>query len=68
MWKANGGNVDPFTIDVTGSAPDSIRDKGGCQMSIYLFHVEQDKYQMNSPVLGQRAQTIPFQPLSLGLY
>ena len=68
MWKANGGDAHPFTIEVSGSAPDSVRDKGGCQMTLYLFHVEQDKFQMNSPVLGKRAQTVPFQPLSLDLY
>jgi len=68
MWKANGGDVNQFTIEVSGSAPDSVREKGGCQMTLYLFHVEQDKFQMNSPVLGKRAQTVPFQPLSLDLY
>lgn len=68
MWKKNGGDVDQFTIHVSGSAPDTVRDSGGCQLSLYLFHVEQDKFQMNSPVMGARAQPIPFQPLSLNLY
>jgi uncharacterized protein (DUF2132 family) len=68
LWKANGGDADPFTIEVTGLAPDSVRDKGHCQLSLYLFHVEQDKFQMNSPLLSKRAQTIPSQPLSLNLY
>jgi hypothetical protein len=68
MWKKNGGDVDHFTIEVSGSAPDTVRDSGVCQLSLYLFHVEQDKFQMNSPVMGARAQPIPFQPLSLNLY
>jgi hypothetical protein len=68
LWKANGGDADLFPIAISGSAPETVRDKGGCQLSLYLFHVEQDRYQMNSPVLGKRAQPIPFQPLSLNLY
>jgi hypothetical protein len=68
MWKANGGDVDKFTINVSGSAPETVRDAGGCQLSLYLFHVEQDQFQMNSPVMGPRAQPVPFQPLSLNLY
>ncbi len=68
LWKANGGDADLFPIAISGSAPETVRDKGGCQLSLYLFHVEQDKFQMNAPVLGKRAQPIPFQPLSLNLY
>src|SRR5579859_6971591 len=68
LWKANGGDADLFPIAISGSAPETVRDKGGCQLSLYLFHAEQDKYQMNAPVLDKRAQTIAFQPLSLNLY
>lgn len=71
-----------FTINVSGSAPDSVRNSGACELSVYLFHVGADKYQRNSPVtpprlpppfpVDPRAQTqvpvIPFQPLSLDLY
>lgn len=69
-----------FTIVVSGSAPDSVRDAGNCQLSLYLFHISQDKFQRNSPVTPPRfplpddpfAQTqvprIPFQPLSLDLF
>jgi len=62
------GEVNQFAINVTGAAPDTVRDLGGCQLSVYLFHVTQDPYQRNSPVVGPRAQTIPTQPLSLNLY
>jgi hypothetical protein len=57
-----------FTIDITGSAPDSVRSDGDCQLSVYLLHVESDKYQKNSPVTGPRVPPIPGQPLSLNLY
>ncbi len=59
-----------FTINVAGSAPESVRTDGGCQLSVYLFHVSQDRFQRNSPVTGsrERVPVIPFQPLSLELY
>ena len=60
----------PITIGVTGNAPDVLRDGGGCQLSLYLFHVALNPYQRNTPVVGDRkqVQTTPFQPLSLDLY
>src|ERR1700731_285580 len=66
--KDNGLASLPFNVAVSGSAPDSVREDGECQLTLYLFHVEQDKSQMNSPVLGKRALTVPFQPLGLNLY
>jgi hypothetical protein len=78
LWKNNGGEVDRFAINITGAAPDTVRELGDCQLSVYLFHVNPDPYQRNSPVTGPRpqptpqvplrAQMIPFQPLSLDLY
>jgi hypothetical protein len=78
LWKSNGGDVDQFAISISGAAPDTVRELGDCQLSLYLFHVSQNAYQRNSPVTGprpqpvppvpQRAQTIPFQPLSLDLF
>jgi hypothetical protein len=67
LWTATNPQ---FNIAVAGSAPDSVRAAGGCQLSVYLFHVSQDKYQRNSPVTGtrERVPVIPFQPLSLNLY
>jgi hypothetical protein len=72
----------PFTIKISGSAPDSVRANGDCQLSLYLFHVAADRYQRNSPVtpprlpppfpFNPRAQTqvppVPAHPLSLDLY
>jgi hypothetical protein len=72
LWAPpdGGGNgeVNKFTIDITGAAPDTVRSLGQCQLSLYLFHVTPDPYQRNSPVVGPRAQPIPAQPLSLDLY
>jgi hypothetical protein len=66
----------PFDIDVTGMAPDAIRENGNgkCQLSLYLFHVAADRFQRNSPVsnpyTGQatRAPVSLSQPLGLELY
>jgi len=63
-----GGGINKFNINITGAAPDTVRADGGCQLSLYLFHVAQDPYQRNSPVLGPRVQPVPQQPLSLNLY
>lgn len=75
LWQ-----IDPtgqFTINVTGLPPDEIRKlPDGCHLSLYLFHISQDKYQRNSAVTGPftsggnitRVQRIPYQPLSLDLY
>lgn len=56
------------TFNVSGAAPDSVRDASGVQVSLYLFHVEADPQYRNTPVLGPRAQPLPFHPLSLNLY
>jgi len=64
LWET----IDRFTIQVTGNPPDALRAAGDCQLSLYLFHVESDKFQKNSPVTGASTPPIPFQPLSLNLY
>ena len=53
---------------VSGNPPDKVSKEGGSQLSIYLFHIESDKFQKNSPVSGARDSKIPSQPLSLNLY
>lgn len=58
----------PPTITVSASSPDAVRRASGCQLTFYLFHVDQDPHHRNSPVTGPRAVPIPFQPLSLNLY
>jgi hypothetical protein len=78
LWTTLGSTAPTFTIKFSGSAPDSVRDQGDCQVSVYLLHVQPDRYQRNSPVtgtranqnppIGQRVPPIPFQPLSLDLF
>jgi hypothetical protein len=62
---------------VSGSMPESVREESGCQLTLYLFHVSQDPYQLNVPMnLPQNALVpppastyrIPFLPLSLDLH
>jgi Pvc16 N-terminal domain len=53
---------------LSGVMPDAVRNLSGCQLTFSLFHVTEDKFQRNSPLLNRRAQTIPFQPMSLNLY
>src|ERR1700694_180015 len=64
-----------FTIGVTGNAPDVARGAQGCNLSVYLYHVQKDAYQSNAlntnPALipgFPRAQRFPLQPLSLDLF
>jgi hypothetical protein len=64
LWAS----ISSFTINVTGNPPDTLRDAGECQLSLYLFHVESDKFQKNAPVGVSRDAQIPSQPLSLNLY
>jgi hypothetical protein len=52
LWTVNGGTIPKFTIELSGSMPESVRDGGGCQVSLYLYHVSPDKHQRNSPAVG----------------
>jgi hypothetical protein len=63
--------IDPtkkFTINFTGLPPTEARQLGGCQVSLYLFHVAPNAAHGNTFPLGGRARTIPTQPLALTLY
>ncbi len=73
----DGYRNDPADFKATGEPPDEIRNGSGCQLSLYLFHVSPNKFQLNSPVTGPwadpartktRVPRIPYQPLSLDLY
>jgi hypothetical protein len=69
IWAALGHPAGPtFPIEITGSMPESVRDDGGCQLCVYLFHVSEDPYQKNAPLRGPRVPPIPYQPLSLDLF
>jgi len=68
LWQSLEASGNTFPISYSGALPDAVRKLAGCQLTFSLFHITEDKYQRNSPLLNQRAQTIPFQPMSLDLY
>lgn len=79
LWSTLDPPGQPFTIHVSGSTPETKRKLDGCQLTVSLLHVSQDKYQRNSAIVPSvtplvpnpppaRAQIIPFHPLSLDLY
>lgn len=47
LWSGGGA---PFSLEVSGSAPEAVRADGGCQVSLYLFHVSKDPHQLNVPL------------------
>ena len=66
MWTANPSRKP----SVTGLAPDAARKKDNVasQISVYLAHVEVDKFHRNTFPAGGSAQTVPEHPLALTLY
>ena len=74
LWNPNNLAVNPgpqFTINPTGLSPEAVRDLGDCQLTLYLFHVTEDKFQKNLNVPGQTSPTVPpirYVPASLDLY
>src|SRR5881397_3207470 len=71
LWNPNNLAVNPgpqFTINITGLSPEAVRDLGDCQLTLYLFHVAEDKYQKNAEAIGQMSPTVPpvrYVPLAL---
>lgn len=68
LWAALGADGPTFTMQVAGAMPEAVRKEGNCQVSVYLVHVTEDKYQKNTPVTRPRVPPLPSQPLSLNLY
>ena len=69
LWT---GATPPFGITVTGLSPDAARAGHGAQLSMYLYHVEEDSAQ-ESLFWTARSQTaggppLKYQPLALDLY
>ncbi len=61
-----------FAVDVTGLSPDAVRQGQGAQLSLYLYHVEEDKA-TESLFWDAQAQSaggppLRYQPLALDLY
>ena len=55
IWNPNNLPHNPgpsYTINITGVAPDELRSTGDCELTLYLFHVSQDKFQRNMPQSG----------------
>src|SRR5437879_5552179 len=74
LWNPNNLAINPgppYTITITGLAPEEVRSSGDCEVSFYLFHVSQDKSQRNlppvTPVPPLQAPIL-FIPLTLDLY
>lgn len=61
-----------FAVDVTGLSPEAVRQGQGAQLSLYLYHLEEDKA-TESLFWGAQAQSaggppLQYQPLALDLY
>ena len=61
-----------FAVDVTGLSPDAVRQGQGAQLSLYLYHIEEDKA-TESLFWTARSQTaggppLKYQPMVLDLY
>ena len=63
----NNSVIPPFNVQVSGSSPETVRDQGQCQLSLYLIHVGRDAFWRNTPRQGPRGLTNPAQALSLNL-
>lgn len=67
-WTIKGGTVAPFNIEMTGKMPETVRNLGGCQMTMYLFHVTADASTRNTPLAGNAPQPNKSQAMGLTLY
>jgi hypothetical protein len=72
LWQELGTGVS-FQPVFSGLAPDAMRQQSGPQLSMYLYHVEQDPAR-EAQFWTQAAQSVPhsapisFQPLALDLF
>lgn len=69
------GGPPPFSVTVTGQHPETPTGNSDCELSLYLFHIGQDKFLANSFWTqgaqnggGTGQQPIAFEPLSLDLW
>jgi hypothetical protein len=68
LWVTNGGNVNQFNIQVSGLMPEAVRERGECQLTTYLFHVDYDPYSRNASIAPPGGQTNRMHPLALDLH
>jgi hypothetical protein len=67
-WTTNGGTVTPFNLDVSGRMPETVRNLGGCHLTMYLFHVTADASTRNTPLTGKSALPNKSHAIGLTLY
>jgi hypothetical protein len=72
IWAELGLGAPAFTPNVTGLAPDAIRDGEGAQLSMFLYHVESDHAQESArwtpQMVRSPGQPVQYLPLALDLY
>jgi hypothetical protein len=72
IWAELGLGGPAFTPTFSGLAPDAIRDGGGAQLSLFLYHVESDNAQEStfwrSQMVRSPGQPVRYMPLALDLY
>lgn len=72
IWAELGLGGPAFTPTFTGLAPDAIRDGGGAQLSLFLYHVESNNAQEStfwtSQMVRSPGQPVRYLPLALDLY
>jgi hypothetical protein len=72
IWAELGLGGPSFTPTFSGLAPDAIRDGGGPQLSLFLYHVESDNAQeanfWTSQMVRSPGQPVRYLPLALDLY
>lgn len=72
IWAELGLGSPAFTPTFTGLAPDAVRDAGGPQLSLFLYHVESDNAQEStfwtSQMVRSPGQPVRYMPLALDLY
>jgi Pvc16 N-terminal domain len=72
IWAELGLGSPAFTPNFTGLAPDAIRDLGGPQLSLFLYHVESNNAQeatfWTSQMVSSPGQPVRHLPLALDLY
>ena len=72
LWAELGLAGPSFTPTFSGLAPDAIRDGGGPQLSLFLYHVEADNAQEStfwtSQMVRSPGQPVKYLPLALDLY
>jgi hypothetical protein len=69
LWTAGSP---PFAVDVTGLSPDAARLQQGAQLSLYLYHIDENHSTENLFWTAQSQSAggppLKYQPLALDLY